>query len=188
MSFEPEMFPDIPHFKEVVIMATTCDTCGQRTNEVKSGSGIEPQGVKIKVKVRGREDFSRDILKSDTCGMEIPELDLDVGPVALGGRFTTIEGILSATKEQLTSCTAITGDSADKNAEERMSKFIEKLDEVLNAKREITLVLDDPAGNSYVQSLSDEGLDEGLEITKYERTFEQNEDLGLNDMRVENYW
>ena len=25
----------IPHFKEVVIMATTCDVCGARTNEVK---------------------------------------------------------------------------------------------------------------------------------------------------------
>ena len=27
----------IPHFKEVVIMATNCDACGHRSNEVKSG-------------------------------------------------------------------------------------------------------------------------------------------------------
>ena len=27
----------IPHFKEVIIMATTCDACGHKTNEVKSG-------------------------------------------------------------------------------------------------------------------------------------------------------
>lgn len=54
---------DIPHFKEVVIMATVCDVCGNRTNEVKSGGGIEPKGLKIEVDVKNREDFSRDVLK-----------------------------------------------------------------------------------------------------------------------------
>lgn len=54
---------NIPHFKEVVIMSTNCDVCGLRTNEVKSGGGIEDQGVKITVKVDSREDMSRDVLK-----------------------------------------------------------------------------------------------------------------------------
>nr|CAH7746195.1 unnamed protein product [Callosobruchus chinensis] len=54
---------NIPHFKEVVIMATNCEACGHRTNEVKSGSGIEPKGLKIEVKVTSRDDFSRDVLK-----------------------------------------------------------------------------------------------------------------------------
>lgn len=54
---------NIPHFKEVVIMSTNCDICGVRTNEVKSGGGIEEQGVKITVKIEGREDMSRDVLK-----------------------------------------------------------------------------------------------------------------------------
>lgn len=54
---------NIPHFKEVVIMSTNCDVCGARTNEVKSGGGIEDQGVRITVKVEDREDMSRDVLK-----------------------------------------------------------------------------------------------------------------------------
>lgn len=54
---------NIPHFKEVVIMATNCEVCGLRTNEVKSGGGIGDEGVKITVKVYGREDMSRDVLK-----------------------------------------------------------------------------------------------------------------------------
>ncbi|CAG2184206.1 unnamed protein product, partial [Oppiella nova] len=37
----------IPHFKEVVIMATNCDSCGHKTNEVKPGSGIEEKGIRI---------------------------------------------------------------------------------------------------------------------------------------------
>ncbi|XP_034941331.1 zinc finger protein ZPR1 [Chelonus insularis] len=178
---------NIPHFKEVVIMATICDSCGHKTNEVKSGSGVEPQGIRIEVLVKGKEDFSRDVLKSETCSMEIPELELEVGPAALGGRFTTIEGILAATKEQLLSNSILTGDSTDKITATRLNEFITTLDEVLNGERQVTIVLDDPAGNSYVQSLSDVGCDERLEIIKYDRSFEQNEELGLNDMKVENY-
>lgn len=53
----------IPHFKEVVIMATICDSCGVKTNEVKSGGGIEDKGVKITVQIEKREDMSRDVLK-----------------------------------------------------------------------------------------------------------------------------
>jgi zinc finger protein len=44
-------------------MATNCDACGHRSNEVKSGGGIEQKGVHIEVKVRSRDDFSRDVLK-----------------------------------------------------------------------------------------------------------------------------
>ncbi|XP_063992069.1 zinc finger protein ZPR1 [Diachasmimorpha longicaudata] len=178
---------NIPHFKEVVIMATTCDQCGHKTNEVKSGCGIESQGVRMKVKVNGKEDFSRDVLKSETCSMEIPELELEVGPDALGGRFTTVEGIIVATKDQLLSNTSFFGDSADKNVTKEMDKFLSKLDQVLDGTYPVTIVLDDPAGNSYIQSLADIGCDDRLEITKYERSFQQNDELGINDMKVENY-
>ncbi|KAG5326088.1 ZPR1 protein, partial [Acromyrmex heyeri] len=178
---------NIPHFKEVVIMATLCESCGHRTNEVKSGSGIEPQGVRIEVTITGKGDFSRDLLKSETCDMEIPELELEVGPTILGGRFTTVEGIIAAMKEQLSSSTAFTGDSTDPEIVNRMNVFIAQLEEVLDGQRKVTLILDDPAGNSYVQSLSDDGSDNRLKITKYDRNFEQNEELGLNDIKVENY-
>ncbi|XP_015520477.1 zinc finger protein ZPR1 isoform X2 [Neodiprion lecontei] len=178
---------NIPHFKEVVIMATTCETCGNRTNEVKSGSGIEPYGLRIEVQVKGTEDFSRDVLKSETCSIMIPELELDGGCAALGGRFTTVEGVIQATKEQIISSSALIGDSSDKDAVDRMNSFIGRLDSVLSGNTAVTLILDDPAGNSYVQSLVDDGPDERLKITRYERNYEQNEELGLNDMKVENY-
>ncbi|XP_043479955.1 zinc finger protein ZPR1 [Leptopilina heterotoma] len=178
---------NIPYFKEVVIMATTCDVCGHRTNEVKSGTGIEPQGAKIEVKITGRNDFSRDILKSDTCHMEIPELELEVGPTTFGGRFTTVEGIIISIKNQLSNSTAFIGDSSDRETVDRLDKFISQLEEILDSRKEVTLILDDPAGNSFIQSLSDDGPDDRMKITKYERTFEQNEELGINDLKVDNY-
>lgn len=168
-------------------MATICEACGHRTNEVKGGGGIEPQGIKIEVKVTGKEDFSRDLLKSETCSMEIPELELEVGPATLGGRFTTVEGIIVAVRDQLASSTAFTGDSSGPETMSKMEVLIDQLNEVTSGKKKVTLILDDPAGNSYVQSLSSEGLDERLKITRYDRSFEQNDDLGLNDMKVNDY-
>jgi zinc finger protein len=48
--------------------------------------------------------------------------------------------------------------------------------------------LDDPAGNSYVQALTDDGTpDDGLTVETYHRSHDQNEDLGINDMKTENY-
>ena len=61
------LFSDIPHFKEVVIMATVCDYCGHKTNEVKSGGGIEAKGKRISLKVTDVSDMSRDVLKVSTA-------------------------------------------------------------------------------------------------------------------------
>lgn len=48
--------------------------------------------------------------------------------------------------------------------------------------------MDDPTGNSYVQSLVDDGeVDPNLRIFRYHRSYDQNEELGLNDMITEGY-
>lgn len=44
-------------------MASSCDACGLRDNEVKGGSGIEPLGRKIRLKLTDVSDLSRDVLK-----------------------------------------------------------------------------------------------------------------------------
>ena len=54
---------DIPHFKQVIIMATICDYCGYRSNEVKSGTGISETGTRIDLKITDPSDLNRDILK-----------------------------------------------------------------------------------------------------------------------------
>lgn len=52
----------------------------------------------------------------------------------------------------------------------------------------VTVILDDPTGNSYVQALTDDGVpDSNLKIIRYHRSHDQNEELGLNDMKVEGY-
>ncbi|BES94509.1 Zinc finger protein [Nesidiocoris tenuis] len=181
----------IPHFKEVIIMATSCDACGHRTNEVKSSGGIEEKGVRLEVKVRGTEDFSRDILKSETCSLSIPEIDLEAGSMTITGKFTTVEGLLKDIQDGIQKGGieyGIFGDTKSEETTALINRTVTTLKKVLEGSESITLILDDPAGNSYVQTLADDAeLDDGLKIVHYERTYDQNEELGINDMKTENY-
>src|SRR5260370_14120505 len=59
--------------------------------------------------------------------------------------------------------------------------------QVMTVERPFTVILDDPLSNSYLQNIYAPDEDPNMTVEMYDRTFEQNEDLGLNDMRVENY-
>lgn len=186
---ETSMKPtDIPYFQTVIIMSTICDRCGFKSNEVKSGGAFQPQGCKLTIKVVDDYDLARDVLKSDTCSLQIPELEIEVGGGALCGRFTSIEGLLQATKDQLDEQSKFfIGDSAVEGSGKPLKHVLDGLQEVMELKRSATIILDDPAGNSYVQSLMAPMDDPKLIKEFYTRTFEQNDELGLNDMKTENY-
>ncbi|NWI00753.1 ZPR1 protein, partial [Tichodroma muraria] len=176
----------IPHFKEVIIMATNCDSCGHRTNEVKSGGAIEPQGTRISLRITDPSDMTRDILKSETCSVEIPELEFELGMGALGGKFTTLEGLLKDIRDLVEKNPFTLGDSSMPSRTGKLQEFIGKLQDV-KGKAQAHFIMDDPAGNSYLQNVYAPEEDPELSVQRYERTFEQNEELGLNDMRTEGY-
>jgi zinc finger protein len=177
---------DIPYFKEVIIMATTCDYCGYKSNEVKSGGAISEKGKKITLKIVDDEDLSRDILKSETCGLEIPEIELTLNSGTLGGRFTTIEGLLDQIKEELEQKNPFaTGDSSDKERSRVFQRLIDNIGKIISGDLKCSIILDDPLGNSYLQNLYAPDPDPNMSIELYERTFEQNEDFGINDMKVD---
>jgi zinc finger protein len=54
-------------------------------------------------------------------------------------------------------------------------------------KDPFTVILDDPLANSYLQNLYAPDPDPNMSAEVYDRTFEQNEELGLNDMKLEGY-
>lgn len=176
----------IPYFKDILIMSTNCDRCGYRDNEVKSGSATSEQGKRITLKVKDREDLSRDILKSETAGLKIPEIELDLAHGTLGGRFTTLEGILQQIHDELTA-KAFVGDSTTAQDRQSFEKFLGNLKELTNVERPFTIILEDPLANSYMQNLYAPDPDPNMTIEMYERTWGQNEELGINDMKVENY-
>ncbi|KAI9028626.1 ZPR1 zinc-finger domain-containing protein [Hyaloraphidium curvatum] len=179
----------IPYFKEVVIMASSCDSCGFKSNEVKAGGAIAEQGRRITLKVTEAEDLTRDVLKSETCGLSIPEVELELTPGTLGGQFTTLEGLLIRVRDELETRNPFShGDSVDQTRKAVFANLIRKLTSVINMEVvPWTLVLDDPAANSYLQNLYAPDPDPNMTIEDYDRTWEQNEMLGLNDMHTDRY-
>ncbi len=189
---------DIPHFQQVVLMNTSCDDCGYKSNDVKTGGEIPEKGRKMIVKVKTAEDLARDILKSDSCALECPELNLSVNPGTLGGRFTTVEGLLTQVRDDLrnqifeadgSGAGGGGGDSLSSGERERWNSFFEGLDQAINGEKEFTIILTDPLASSYVQRLADDSSQPDPEITveEYQRTEEEEEELGLSDMKIEGY-
>ncbi|CAH1796192.1 unnamed protein product [Owenia fusiformis] len=179
---------DIPFFKEVVIMATVCEACGHRDNEVKGGAGIAPKGTRITLKLTDSSDLARDILKSDTAAFCIPHLDFEMQSGTLGGKFTTLEGLLLDMKDQLLQANPfLTGDSANPN-DSPLGNIVDSLTKIAAGEMlDITIVLDDPAGNCYVQNVYAPDDDPNMKIEHYVRTREDDDVLGIHEMNTENY-
>jgi len=137
------------------------------------------------LKVEDVEDLNRDILKSETCGLEIPEIELQLHSGTLGGRFTTLEGILDQIYDEISGKLFDSGDSDGGNS--GLHKFLAKLKEAKMVSKPFTVILDDPVANSYLQNIYAPDPDPNIKVEWYKRTQEQEDDLGISDMKVEGY-
>lgn len=179
-------------FKEVFVWSTVCDHCGYRTNEVKTGGAVPEKGRRITLKVETVEDLSRDILKSDTCALSSPELEIWSQPGTLGGRFTTVEGLLTEIRDQLHGQIFDVGDSGAGDAmpseqKEKWTQFFSRLDAAIKGELKFVVTLEDPLANSYVQDLRSPDPDPQLQVEDYTRTEEEEDSLGFKDMKTEGY-
>ena len=69
--------------------------------------------------------------KSETCGLQIPEIELELTSGTLGGRFTTVEGLLTQVYEELAGRAPFaSGDSALETRRKAFEKFLAKLQTV----------------------------------------------------------
>ncbi|XP_026389880.1 zinc finger protein ZPR1 homolog isoform X2 [Papaver somniferum] len=183
---ETRMFVfNIPYFQQVIIMASTCDGCGYRNSELKAGGHVPEKGKKITVLVKNQADLSRDVIKSDHASVSVPELDLELGCGTLGGLVTTIEGLITKICENLDCVQGFScgGDSSDPWTKTKWQEFSERLHKLLNVEEPWTLILDDGLARSFVSPVTEAIEDDHqLFFEEYERTWAQNEELGLNDI------
>jgi zinc finger protein len=199
---------DIPHFRQTIIMAFKCDSCGYKSTEIQTGGEIPTKGRKITLVALNESDLKRDVLKSNTASLIVPELELELVAGTLGGFFTTIEGLLSQVHGNLTRTpqTDFTsyGDAKvyEKAAEElkepgragrmksSMETWLDRVQTAIDGKIfPLTFILEDPLAAIYIQNPREhlpppDNIDPQLTIEDYERTWEEDEDLGLHDMIV----
>lgn len=186
---------DVPHFKEVILMALVCPHCGHKDVEVRGGGAVPEHGTVHRLTVSldtMREDMRRDVIKSDTAMLRIPEVDLELAHGSLGGMYTTVEGLMDSVRARIVDANPFAseaGDSDHDGTRARFDRFLVDLQRLQDGLAPFTLEIIDPMANSWIYSaLTAEGkVDPRLEVIHYTRSEEEDTDLGLRDMRVDEF-
>lgn len=154
-------------------MCTTCDNCGQRTSEIKTGGKINEFGKKIKINVKKIEDLNLEMFKSPSCTINIPEIDFEFKTLTSeGGIITTVQGLIKYLIDNFKNNTQFYTDSDNTSS---YKTFFNNLNDYFELNKTFTLILDDPLGNSFIWSHIDKD-NNNIAMLEYTRTKEQNED------------
>lgn len=175
------MLHKIPYFRELIIASFFCEECGERNNEVTFGGEIQLQGCSYELVVTNPRDLDRQLIKSDSATVRLKELDFEIPPMTQKGEISTIEGILKTAAKNLGLFQAERMETAPEVGA-KVADVIMKLTMMASGAENMlpfTIVVDDPAGNSFVQNLHAPQPDPHMTSKHYNRTAAQDEALGL---------
>ena len=125
------------------LFSITCSSC----NYHKSDLEIEPsQKKKQSVSIKNSKELKVQLAKSSEALIKIPEIRLTIKPdISSNGYITTAEGILSKYKKELEE----ERDSAEDQEDRKKAKNqLKKLWKIELGEIPITLIIEDPSGNS----------------------------------------
>lgn len=74
--------------------------------------------------------------------------------------------------------------SSDKD---KWQRFFSRLDQAISGELKFAITLQDPMASCYVQDLCSPAIDHQITTEDYTRSAEEEDDLGLTDMKTEGY-
>lgn len=169
----------LPQFKDAIFSVSSCDNCGERmlphplcsrcsltTGRVVVGEHrVQPVGAassrgrRCVLQVQSADDLERDILKSETSSVEIPELGLEMMSGTLGGKYTTLAGILEGMFAQLqhsVACVVGDGDDDEVTRRRRLKDWTTRFSALMQVQTPFTFILDDPMANCFINPNADD--------------------------------
>ncbi|KAL8274954.1 hypothetical protein Esti_001154 [Eimeria stiedai] len=145
---------DIPGFRECLIFAFSCPSCGAKNSEIKAAGAYGAAGRRWILRVTGSDDLNRDVLKSDMASVEIPCLEFSMEGGAQAGALTTVEGLLKSFADGLSESQPFAcGDSAAEASKKRMEFVCETLRRFQEGHPSVLpfeLIISDPADMSFI--------------------------------------
>lgn len=137
---------EIPYFSEILIISAVCPSCGYRFVDCQLLKNAEPS--RWQLAISSQEDLSVRVIRSMNATITIPELGvrIDPGP-ACEGFVSNVEGVLARVEKVLNGMLLGSDDTSER---ERIHLLMDQIGEVREGLFPITLILDDPTGNSAI--------------------------------------
>jgi zinc finger protein len=133
---------DIPFFGEVMIFTAVCTSCGYRATDVLMLS--EEKQTRCEMVISSVEDVNAIVVRSSSGTIEIPELGVSVEPKRGEAFITTIEGVLQRVENVVK---MLGKEGASKK---RADAVLKQIAEIKLGKARMTLIIEDPTGNSAI--------------------------------------
>ena len=134
---------NIPYFSDILIISAICPSCGYRFVDTQLLKQADP--ARYTVAVEAEDDLAIRVVRSMSASIEIPELGvrIDPGP-SCQGFVSNVEGVLDRIVEVVKGAVRWGTDVEKENA----SALLADIARVKAGTFPITLILEDPCGNS----------------------------------------
>ena len=151
---------EIPYFGEHTQVTLMCEQCGWRQTDFIPAEGRKPGAWSILVD--GESVLSARVVRSSSCTIRIPELELEVSPgTGSSGYVSNVEGVLN----RFLDIVNMVKKDLDDEPEDEMRRCLElesALNDLIDGRHSgVTLELLDPRGHS--QILHPEAIDRELD-------------------------
>jgi len=139
---------NIPYFGEIMYITAKCP-CSFRFADTMILSSKEP--MRYELSVESLEDLNARVIRSTSGTIRIPEMGIVVEPGAVSDSYiTNIEGVLQRVQNVLKTASKWVREDEEKFA--RSQELLCMLNEVIEGERKITVIIEDPLGNSAIIS------------------------------------
>ncbi|MHB8101633.1 MAG: ZPR1 zinc finger domain-containing protein [Methanosarcina sp.] len=139
---------EIPYFGEIMYISAKCQ-CSFRFADTMLLSSKEP--MRYELLVETQEDLNARVIRSTSGTIRIPEMGITIEPGAVSESYiTNVEGVMQRVQSVLMTASGWVQEDEEKFA--RSKELLCMLEEVLESKNKITVIIEDPLGNSAIIS------------------------------------
>jgi zinc finger protein len=138
---------NIPYFSDILIISAICGSCGYKYVNTQLLGDHDPERYEFSVETE--EDLTTRVVRSMSAILEIPELGvrIDPGP-ACEGFVSNVEGVLDRVEKVVKGALNWGNEEEQENAR----LLLDRIAAVKCGSFPITLILEDPSGNSAIVS------------------------------------
>ncbi|MEM4508615.1 MAG: ZPR1 zinc finger domain-containing protein [Archaeoglobaceae archaeon] len=146
---------EVPFFDKILLTSISCECGFKHADSIVLGEK-EPTRYSIKAK---KENLFTKVIRSTSGTIRIPELGVSIEPGPASQAFVTnLEGVLVRVADVVKIAKKWNEDDEEKV--KKCDWILEKINSVIEGDGELTIILEDPFGNSLI--LSDESFKEKL--------------------------